>query len=116
MDCYIQSPSRANHILNFHIQGTLLSSPRFELMWFASVDMPLRHFSSIPPRKYESHEVVLVEPFLVAPAPFPPRTHQLLVPPLPLFFLLLPLLSNGDYESASTFLFYFFQAKVKAKD
>ena len=67
--------------------------------------------------QHQSHEIVLVEPFLVAPASFPPRTHQLLVPPLPLFFLLFPLLSNDDYESASAFpsIFFFFFKSTKPK-
>ena len=72
-------------------------------MWFASVwDIPLhRSFPpSLPsPENTHSHEIVLVEPVLVTPAPFPPRAHQLLVILLPLLLLLLPLLQDDECTS-----------------
>ena len=60
------------------------------------------HFLSYPfPDRtpLTSHEIVLVEPFLVAPAAsVPPRAHELLVPPLSLFLFLLALLRDSMME------------------
>lgn len=65
--------------------------PKFtHLVFIATARSLFQHhhlFSTSPPTLSPSHEIILVEPLLVAPAPL---GHEILIPPLPPLLLLPP--------------------------